>query len=160
MAGIAISGLGRDGAVVIKFQRVVAVIGDCAVNLVRHASQRRHDFAAFRFCHGYLATTGEPFVQRCGSLPCQQPADLEVSIHFRAMVMDALKSADRAAELFACFRVGDGEIERCLAEADQFRRLEGRSAKVQSRDVRPCTAGFADNRIGIDRDALKRCLPQ
>ncbi len=45
---------------------------------------------------------------------------LDLEQHLRAGVRDGLVGADRAAELLALLRVGDGHLQRALCDADRF----------------------------------------
>src|SRR3569833_3865961 len=157
---IAIGGLRRERAVIVKLERIVAVIGDSAVDLMRGARQGRDALARLGLGHGDLTLTGEAIAQRARRLPGQEPADLELAVHLRGMVLRALKAAARLAELNAFLGIRESEIERRLPAADKLRRFERGAPEKQPRRRRPSRTHFADDGVGIDLDALERDLPQ
>ena len=118
--GIAIGGGGGDRAMVVELERVVAVIGDCAVDLVRDTGQRGHRLAGLGLRHRDLAHRRLARAETRRGLPRQQAAHRQIAIHPGAVMLHPLEAADRASELHPGLRVVQGQVERGLTDAHQF----------------------------------------
>src|SRR5262245_20859713 len=101
MGGVAIGRLRGDRTVVVELERIIAIVADRTVNLLRDARDGRYRVAAFRFRDRDFARAGCPLAERTARLPRQQPAQFEIPVHIGAMMLHRLETADRLAELDA-----------------------------------------------------------
>ena len=79
------------------------------------AGSGRHTLA--RLLHG-LGLSAPQILAARRRLPGQQPADLEVAIHFGAVMVHGLEAADRPAELAPGLGVLEGRVEGFLGDGD------------------------------------------
>ena len=118
---------------------------DAAVHLGGGAHDRGADLGEMRLGVGrQQRRLVGPRVEGMRGVPHQRPRRLELRDHLRAQVLHGLERRDRAAELLALLRVGDGHLDRALAGAERVGR---------DRDAAGVEHAIDERRGAVDRSA-------
>src|SRR2546428_11622698 len=113
-----------EGAMIVKLERIVAIVCNAAVNLMCEARHRGYGFARLGLRERDLSRTRSPLVDPRSRLVHEQPACLPIAIQVRAMVLHRLEASDRPIELDALLRIIDRQVERRFSDADELGRLQ------------------------------------